>query len=158
MTASINSASNLKNPSSKFDAWEEAERIAMRILCEATGSSLGVNAFIGEIDDVCNSFFFVNDVVQYGGEAFYPETTTNFALPYKAVGIFDSRRAIQRWAMKIRLALPVTNVGNVPMFRLSNIGFGAIQMQDFLFRNEQVERPAYTMPVNFDLVVHVGND
>ena len=139
----------------ELDAWTEAEQTAMRILLEATGFELGRNAFLGEIDDIMNSFCLVSDAVQTGGEVLYSPRTAGLCIPYTATGMFDSRRGAQRFVMSVVRALPVRGVGNVDQLRLSNTGIGALNLELVEVRNEPNPRLAYRVSLNFDLVFRI---
>ena len=146
-------------PESALDAWTNAEAAAFCALCHATGMEAGARAFLGEVTDFCNAFYFTNDTIQTGGEAFYTvRAATSFVLPYYAVGIFDSRRAAQRWAMAVVCALPLVDAGNAALFRCANDAIGSLSLEELVFRGESSPKPAYTLKLSFDLVVKIFGD
>lgn len=142
-------------PSESADAWTEAEAAAFAHLCEATGSSPGESAFLGDFNGTANAFYFNNEEVQYDGEVFYAPKVATFAIPYSATGVFLDRAEAQRWAMRVALALPVFNIGNMAQFRVSNRGFGAVRMKQFQFTSESEPEWAWEIELHFDVVVRI---
>lgn len=142
-------------PSDPQNAWAEAERLAMAALCEATGMEFGTSAFLGELDDILNSFYFVNEQLNIGGEVLYAPEHPTLCLPYSATGTFDSRDGVLRWAMSIINALPLRRFGNVCEFRMTRTGIGPVQMASYAFRGETAVRPCYRLRLDFDLVFRV---
>ena len=137
------------------DAWAEAEEAAIRVLCEASGHTYGASAFLGDSGRYLNAFCLYNDATMNGGEVFHASRLSTFVLPYTAMGIFESRRAAQRWAMLIALALPVRAVGNLDQLRLSSNGIGALVQDSVQIAGESSPRPVFRLPLNLDLVVRV---
>lgn len=142
-------------PSDELDAWTEAENAAMRIMCEATGHTLGQNAFIGEIDDIMNSFWITNETTQMGGEVFYAPKQPALPIPYQASAMFDSRRGIQRFVMALVRALPVRGDGCLDQLRFSANGIGPIKLELVEVRGETKPRLAFIVDLHFDVVVRV---
>lgn len=141
-------------PAADFiDAWTEAENTAMDYLCEVTRHTVGQNAFLGQMDVVCNSFCFYNLPVSKGGRVFYAPSQPSFVIPYRATATFDNRRDLQRWMMKVVRGLPLLNRGCIAQLRLDEQAFGTLKTVMLQFLGEDTERLAYQLDANFDLVV-----
>ena len=139
----------------ELDAWTEAENAMLGYLCEATGHEVGRNAFLGQMDVVCNSFCVYNLPVSKGGRVFYAPGQPSFVIPYRATATFDNRRDLQRWMMKVVRALPLLNRGCIAQLRLDEQAFGTLRTAMLQFLGEDAERLAYQLDANFDLVVRV---
>lgn len=155
MLEHITSLDSFAPPSDPLDAWAEAEHHAIMALCEATGHEYGVNAFVGELDDILNSFYFFNSQLDTGGSVMYAPQHPTFCLPYSAIGTFDSRRGIMRWGMSIIDALPLRKFGNVCELRVTNRGVGPVQMASYAMRGETAPTLCYRLRMDFDLVFAV---
>ena len=139
-----------------LDAWSDAEQAAFGYLCRVTDTQPEVAAFLGEIDGVMDSWYFANDVQNRGGEVnFAPAPHPTFVLPYVLVGTFSSRRALQRFVMKVFQACPVRPGGALECLRLSEDGIGAIRLGSKVFFNETEPRAFWQVTLTFDLVVRV---
>ena len=140
----------------RLDAWTDAERAAFEYLCSVTGTQPDVSAFLGEIDGVMDSWYFVNDVQNRGGQVnFAPAPHPTFVLPYVLVATFSSRRALQRFVMRVFQSCPVRPGGNLDCLRLSEDGIGAIQLGSKVFYNETEPRAFWQVTLSFDMVVMV---
>ena len=151
----MNDEGRLSPAMDELDAWTEAENAALDYLCEVTGHKVGVNAFLGQMDVVCNSFCLYNQPVSKGGRVFYAPSQPSFVLPYRATATFDNRRDLQRWMMKVVRGLPLLNRGSIAQLRLDEQAFGTLRTVSLLFLGESEERLAYQLDANFDLVVRV---
>ena len=139
-----------------LDAWSDAEQSAFGYLCRVTDTQPEVAAFLGEIDGVMDSWYFANDVQNRGGEVnFAPAPHPTFVLPYVLVATFSSRRALQRFVMKVFQACPVRPGGALECLRLSEDGIGAIRLGSKVFFNETEPRAFWQVTLTFDLVVRV---
>lgn len=144
-----------KQPCASDAAWEEAEQTAFRVLCEATRSVPGTNAFLGEFNGTAGAFYFNNESIDYDGEVFYAPNATTFEMGYTALGVFLTRAECQRWAMRIMQALPVCGLGNIGTFRLASNAFGKIEQVNLDFGGEGDPVEAWQLQANFDLVIRV---
>lgn len=143
------------SPTDSVDAWTEAEQAAFGKLCEATGMEESTSAFLGEFNGTANAFYFNNGEVQYDGEVFLAPKVAQFAIPYTATGVFTSRRDAQRWAMRVAMALPVMNIGNLALFRVSNRAIGELRAKQFQFASESEPEWAWELVLYFDVVVRI---
>lgn len=141
----------LTAPQSELTAWTEAEAEAMRLLCMATHTTLGKNAFFGSAMNVANAWFFNNAQV-YSGEVFRAPSPNQVAIPYYAEGTFLLRTDAQKWAMRVFTALPLHNSKNLFLLRLTTNGIGEIQFVNEYLQNEADAIPAYKLKLSFDLV------
>ena len=103
-----------------------------------------------------DSWYFANDVQNRGGEVnFAPAPHPTFVLPYVLVATFSSRRALQRFVMKVFQACPMRPGGALESLRLSEDGIGAIRLGSKVFFNETEPRAFWQVTLTFDLVVRV---
>lgn len=154
--ASMTLTSEPSPAADRLDAWSDAERAAFEYLCSVTGTQPDVSAFLGEIDGVMDSWYFVNDVQNRGGQVnFAPAPHSTFVLPYVLVATFSSRRALQRFVMAVFQACPVRSVGNLDCLRLAEDGIGAIQLGSKIFYNESDPRAYWQVTLSFDMVIRV---
>lgn len=136
----------LENP------FEMAENCVFKYLCEATGSELKKNAFIGYLPPVGNVW-----ALKIGGGGDVRNTwtapITELRMDAEIEAIVLSRERAQLFIMKILQALPLMRRDNVQMFRLRQGGMPDIRFRDdIVMPNENEKRFVWSVSIGCEIV------
>ena len=138
-------------PASPDEAWEAAEKTAIRTLCEITDSRLGKTGFVGANPGVLDAWHINTDSTEHGSSLLCPSPGV-VHLPYYAEGIFGGRTAMQRWACRVIAGLPVKNRGNIQIFRVAARGLDEPTFESHELAGEAAAAQVWRLRIHLELV------
>jgi len=148
---------SLTAPDSFATSLSAGELAAFNLLCSATYSTAGKQAFLGiqPIIDRYNCWVFgVTTTVDNVAPFWLQDNLSTICWSAEARAVFLQRHELQKWQLQIVKALPLCNTSNIVQFNILEMGEPESQIIDY--PNEHKKIQTWTSTINFHLYIYTG--